>query len=66
MSEDERHELLRTVAEAHAGLDEVASRLRRRLPAKAAAVKAGVRAEQWASRLRLELQRLDLDGTESD
>ena len=60
MSEDERQEMLRTVAEAHADLREIALRLRRRLPAKAAAAKAGVRAEQEAFRLKIELQRLVL------
>ena len=60
MSEDERLEMVRTVAEAHAGLREIALRLRRRLPAKAAATKAGVRAEQEAFRLKRELQRLVL------
>ena len=52
MSEDERLEMVRTVAEAHAGLREIALRLRRRLPAKAAAAKAAVRAEQEAFRSR--------------
>ena len=60
MSEDERLELLRTVSEAHAGIREIALRLRRRLPAKAAAARAGVRAEQEAFRLKIELQRLVL------
>lgn len=60
MSEDERHEMVRTVAEAHAGLREIALRLRRRLPSQAAAAKAAVRAEQEAFRLKIELQRLVL------
>ena len=58
MSEDER--LVRNASEAHAGLREIALRLRRRLPAKAAAAKAGVRAEQEAFRFKIELQRLVL------
>lgn len=40
MGEDECLEMVRTVAEAHAGLREIALRLRRRLPAKAAAARA--------------------------
>ena len=60
MSEDERQEMLRTVDEAHLGIREIALRLRRRLPVRAAAAKAGVRAEQEAWRLKIELQRLVL------
>lgn len=61
MSEDERQEMLRTVDEAHAGLKELAFRLRLRLTPKAPALKAAVRAEQDVFRLRRELQRLDLE-----
>ena len=60
MSEDERHEMLRTMAEAHDGLKEVAFKLRRQLTRKAPALKAAVKAEQEAFRLRRELQRLTL------
>lgn len=56
MSEDERLEMVGTVAEAHSGLGEIALRL----PAQAAVAKAGVRAEQEAFRLKLELQRLTI------
>ena len=43
MTEDERQYLLRTVAEAHTGLSEVAFKLRRELTPKAPALKqAGV------------------------
>ena len=61
MSEDERQELVGTVAEAHAGLREVAFRLRRQLPSKSPALKAAVKAEQTAFRLKRELQNLDLE-----
>ena len=61
MSEDERQEMVRTVAEAHDGLKEVAFRLRRQLPPKSPALKAAVKAEQTAFRLKRELQSLDLE-----
>ena len=57
MSEDERHEMLRTVDEAHSGLKELVLRLRRHTP-KSPAHKAAVKAEQEIYRLRRELQRL--------
>ena len=60
MSEDERQEMLRTVAEAHLGIREIALRLRRRLPAKVPATKATVRAEEEVFRLRRELLQLEL------
>ena len=43
MSEDERQEMVRTVAEAHAGLRELAFKLRRELTPKAPAL-SGLRA----------------------
>ena len=61
MSEDERRKLVGTVAEAHAGLREVAFQLRRELPPKAPALKAALKAEREAFRLQRELQRLDLE-----
>ena len=64
MSEDERQEMLGTVAEAHAGLREVAFKLRRQLTRKAPALKAAVKAEQEAFRLKRELQRLTLEDPE--
>ena len=64
MSEDERLELLATVAEAHAALSDIALALRRRLTSKAPATKAAVKVEQEAFRLKRELGRLDL--TEPD
>ena len=60
MTEDERLQLLGTVSEAHSALKEAALRLRRELPAKSPALKAALRAEREAWRLRRELQRLDL------
>ena len=59
MSEDERQKLVATVAEAHAGLREVAFRLRRALTPKAPALKPALRAEPEAFRLKRELQRLN-------
>ena len=63
MSEDERHEMLRTVDEAHSGLKELVLRLRRHTP-KSPAHKAAVKAEQEAFRLKRELQRLSLEDPE--
>ena len=60
MSEDERLEMVGTVAEAHSDLREIALRLRRRLPANAAVARAALRTEQEAFRLKLELQRLTI------
>ena len=64
VSEDERLELVRTASEAHAGLQEIAFRLKRELSAKAPALKEAVKAEQRAFRLKRELQRLDLTDPE--
>ena len=60
MSEDERLELVRTAAEAHSGLSEIAFKLRRVLVAKAPALKEALKAERVAFRLKRELQKLDL------
>ena len=64
MSEDERLELVRTAAEAHAGLSEIAFKLRRELPAKAPALKEALKAERTAFRLKRELQLLDIQDPE--
>ena len=64
MSEDERLELVRTAAEAHSGLTEIAFKLRRELPAKAPALKEALKAEARAFRLKRELQQLDIQGPE--
>ena len=60
MSEDERLELVRTAAEAHAGLSGIAFKLCRELGAKAPVLKEAVKAEERAFRLKRELQKLDL------
>ena len=62
MTEEERQNLLRTVTVAHASLSEVALRLRLRLPPKAPALKAAVKIERDAFRLKCALQRLDIEG----
>ncbi len=64
MNENERHEMLRTVSEVHASLEELALRLRRRLGSKAPAVQAAVQAEQEVVRLRRELQQLVVEEPE--
>ena len=60
MSEDE----LRTVAEAHTGLRELAFRLGRELRLRAPALKAAIRAEEVVFRLKRELEQLDLENPE--
>lgn len=64
MSEEERHEMLRTVSEAHASLEELVLRLRRRLAPKAPALQAAVKAEQEVVRLRRALQQLVIEDPE--
>ena len=64
MSEDERQELVRTAAEAHAGLREIAFKLRRERGAKDPALKEALKAERTAFRLKRELQQLDIQGPE--
>ena len=64
MSEDERQELVGTIVEAHAGLREVAFKLRRELTAKAPALKEAIRAEGVVFGLKRELQQLDLNDPE--
>ena len=61
MTEDERQYLLRTVAEIHASLSEVALKLRLELPPKAPALKTVIKAEREIFRLKSELQRLDIE-----
>ena len=60
-SEDEHQQILGIAAEAHSGLKEIAFRLRRQLGPKAPALKAALKVEQEAFRLKRELQRLDLE-----
>ena len=64
MSEDERREMVATVAKAHAALREVALRLQRALTPKAPALKAAIKAERETFRLERELQRLDIEDPE--
>ena len=64
MTEDERQYLLRTVAEAHVGLSEVAFKLRRELTPKAPALKTAIKAERETFHLKGELQRLDMEDLE--
>ena len=64
MSEDERQELVGTVAEAHTGLRELAFKLRRELRLKAPALKAAIRAEGVVFGLKRELEQLDLENPE--
>ena len=59
-------EMVSTAAEAHAGLSEIAFKLRRRLTPKSPALKAAIRAEREAFRLKRELQGLDIEGPEPD
>ena len=65
VNEDERLDLVRTAADAHASLSEIAFKLRRELPAKAPALKEALKAERVAFRLKRELQQLDIQGAES-
>ena len=64
MTEDERQNLLRAIAEAHASLSEVAFKLRRELTPKAPALKAAIKAEREIFRLKRELQRLNIEDLE--
>ena len=64
MSEDELQELVETVAEAHAGLSEVAFKLRREQTPKGPALKATIKAERETFRLKHELGRLDIEDPE--
>ena len=64
MTEDERQDLLRTVAESHASLCEVALRLRLELPPKAPALKTAIKAERVAFHLKRALQQLVIEDVE--
>ena len=64
MTDDERLELVGTVAEANAGLSEVVFKLRRELTPKAAALKAAIKAERETFRLKREIQQLDIEDPE--
>ena len=58
MTEDERQDLLRTVAESHASLSEVTLKLGRHLPPKAPALKTAIQTERGAFHLKHTLQQL--------
>ena len=64
MTEGERQNLLRTVADSHASLSEVAFKLRRHLPQKAPALKTAIRAERRAFHLKRTLQQLVVEDLE--
>ena len=64
MTDDERLELVGTVAEANAGLSEVIFKLRRELTPKAPALKAAIKAERETFRLKREIQQLDIEDPE--
>ena len=64
MTDDERLELVGTVAEANAGLSEVVFKLRRELTPKAPALKAAIKAERETFRLKREIQQLDIEDPE--
>ena len=69
MTEDERQDLLRTVAESHASLSEVALKLRLELPPKAPALKTAMKAERVAFHLKRTLQKIvveDLEHADAD
>ena len=64
MTEDERQNLLRTVAESDASLSEVALKLRRHLPPKVSALKTAIKAERGAFHLKRTLQQLVVEDLE--
>ena len=64
MTEDERQDLLRTVAQTHASLAEVALKLRLELPPKAPALKTAIKAERVAFQLKRALQQLVVEDLE--
>ena len=61
ITEDEREHLLTTVGQAHAGLAEVALKLRLGLPPKTPALKTAIKAERVAFDLKRSLQRLEAE-----
>ena len=64
MTEDEQQELLRTVAQTHASLSEVALKLRLELPPKAPALKTALKAERGAFYLKRALRQLVVEDLE--
>ena len=64
MTEDERQDLLRTVAESPASLSAGALKLRRHRPPKAPALKTAIQAERGAFHLKRTLQQLVVEDLE--
>ena len=64
MTDGERQDLLRTVAERHASLSEVALKLRLELPPKSATLKTAIKAERVAFHLKRALQQLVIEDVE--
>ena len=64
MTEDERQDLLRTVAGSHASLSEVALKLRLELPPKAQVLKTAMKAERVAFYLKRTLQKIVVEDLE--
>ena len=65
MTEDEREHLLSTVGQAHAGLSDVALKLRLGLPPKTPALKTAIKAERVAFDLKRSLQWLEVKDVET-
>ena len=65
LTEDEREHLLSTVGQAHAGLSEVALKLRLGLPPKTPVLKTAIKAERAAFDLKRSLQRLEVKAVET-
>ena len=65
MTEDEREYLLSTVGQAHAGLSEVALKLRLELPPKTPVLKTAIKAERAVFDLKRLLQRLEVKDVET-
>ena len=64
MTENERQALLRTVAQTHGDLSEVALMLRLGLPQKSATLKTAIKAEREAFLLKRALQQLVVEDLE--
>ena len=60
MTDDEREHLLSTVGQAHAGLSEVALKLRLSVPPKTPVLKTAIKAERVAFELKRALQQLEV------
>ena len=65
MTADEREHLLSTVGQAHAGLSEVALKLRLGVPPKTPVLKTAIKAEREAFALKRSLQQLEVKDVET-